>query len=144
MILLTQDVEELILRDSRKRLPEEACGVVAGRRSGRVKLALLALPCKNVSPVPEAEYEISPRELLEVAELIEEEGLEILGFYHSHPGGSPVPSAIDESRAVWEGASYLIASAEGSLASWLWDGKKFIREECIVLISFSCSGMRGK
>ncbi len=138
MMLLAPRVEEVILEDAKRRAPEEACGVVAGRVRGSFKLALAAIPCANASVAPEAEYEIPPEELLRAAEQIEAEGLEVVGFYHSHPFGSPVPSGIDQSRAAWEGASYLIATPEGELASWLWDGKKFIREGCILLLNLPC------
>jgi proteasome lid subunit RPN8/RPN11 len=89
--------------------------------------------CGNASEYPETTYEIAPEELLRAINDIERRGMEVLGFYHSHPMGLDGPSSIDEGRATWQGYSYVIVSIsrESSISSWRWDEakNKFEKEE---------------
>ncbi len=66
-------------------------------------------------------YRIDERLLLETHRSARAEGLEVVGYYHSHPDGPAVPSRLDRERAH-PGLSYLIAEVRrGSvreLASW--------------------------
>ncbi|MDI6655671.1 MAG: M67 family metallopeptidase, partial [Candidatus Hydrothermarchaeota archaeon] len=115
------------------------------------KLVRKIYKCKNVSRYPETTYEISPEELLQVITEIEESGLELLGFYHSHPIPLEHPSYIDAGRAAWSGHSYVIISiaklvrkthaladaiplGRRKIGSWIWDEEKkqFIEEEVII------------
>ena len=46
---------------------------------------------------------------------------ELVGFYHSHPKGKPIPSQEDISDAYWPDAIYVIAGLKRnnpSLAAW--------------------------
>ena len=56
---------------------------------------------------------------------IEENGMEVVGFYHSHPIGPDEPSETDAADATWDGYSYVIVSLNGShpfVGSWRWTG----------------------
>ena len=44
-----------------------------------------------------------------------ERGLEVVGFYHSHPDVEARPSAFDRDHA-WSGYSYVIVSVRGGTA----------------------------
>jgi proteasome lid subunit RPN8/RPN11 len=48
-------------------------------------------------------------------------GPALVGHYHSHPGGSPVPSARDAAAA--EPGSYWIIAGSGALRAWYADGR---------------------
>ncbi len=52
-------------------------------------------------------YSLDPHDLLKVFELAEETGLDICGFYHSHPDHPALPSSYDREMA-WNGYMYLI------------------------------------
>lgn len=78
----------------------------------------------NAHPRPVGEYLLDPTKQLRVTLHVEDElGLEVLGFYHSHPAGPPRFSATDAARATWPGVSYLLVwlrPKEGHLSA-RWD-----------------------
>ena len=53
-------------------------------------------------------YEIAPAELVRIAREARNRGLEIAGFYHSHPDHPAQPSSTDLAEAHWLGCSYVI------------------------------------
>jgi proteasome lid subunit RPN8/RPN11 len=56
------------------------------------------------------------------------QGLEVVGYYHSHPAGPPRPSAFDRERA-WPELSYLIVTPAGEAHSWRLGGDGAFVEE---------------
>ncbi len=55
----------------------------------------------------EREYLLAPLAILEAFRAARADGLEIVGYYHSHPSGSAMPSALDRPNA-WPDTSYVI------------------------------------
>jgi proteasome lid subunit RPN8/RPN11 len=125
MIILTKSQLSEIEEHGRGEGPNEACGILAGRENKVERV----YPCKNVSANPTSRYVIAPEQLLDVFNDVADRGLEILGFYHSHPSGPGGPSNIDRSTATWHGHSYVILHPEG-IGSWKWDEDKgqFVEE----------------
>ena len=67
------------------------------------------------------------------------EGLEIVGYYHSHPDHPAVPSGFDTAHA-WPWYSYLIVRVEGGrgreAASWTLDDEQpVMRSESLEVLS---------
>ena len=64
---------------------------------------------------------IRPEELMQGERYAQQQGLEVVGFYHSHPDHPAVPSAYDLDHA-WPVFSYIvvsiIAGAARDLRSW--------------------------
>jgi len=84
--------------------PEECCGLLLGS-ADRVEAVV---PVANAAARDrEHRYLIAPRKWLRVDRIAAARGWEILGYYHSHPGGGPAPSAVDAALA-WPGYVYLI------------------------------------
>ena len=54
-------------------------------------------------------FEMDPKEFVQVEKQADNHGLNIIGFYHSHPDRPAIPSQTDISWA-WEGSYYLIVS----------------------------------
>src|SRR5688572_8384252 len=94
---LPAPVRRTIVAHARREAPRECCGFLIGLR-GRV---LTALPMRNVAPVPTRRYRIDDRQHIELRRWLRrlEPPLEILGVYHSHPGGGTGLSPTD--RALW-------------------------------------------
>lgn len=115
---------------ARKEKANEACGIIAGKGKSAEKI----YRCKNVSKNPTSNYDIAPVELIRVFNDVEDSGLEILGFYHSHPAGPLGPSNIDHATATWHGHSYVILHPKG-IGSWRWDEEEgqFIKEEVRII-----------
>ncbi|SRR5581483_1728446 len=124
---------------ARDGAPQEVCGLLAGRATASGDREVLhAFPVRNAHPRPVGEYQLDPQEQLRLTLRIEDEmGLEVVGFYHSHPAGPARLSATDAARASWPGASYLLvhlAPHEGHLSA-RWDAEKgrFVGEEIVVV-----------
>lgn len=130
MITLTKSHLSEMEDHARVERPNEACGILAGRENKVERV----YSCKNVSETPSSHYAIAPEQLIEVFNDVEEHGLEILGFYHSHPAGPLSPSNIDHATATWHGHSYVILHPGGA-GSWIWDEEKgqFVEEEIRVV-----------
>lgn len=80
--------------------PEEACGILIGQRNGEERLVLDAEPCRNVYPGDRRRhFLLDPERHLAVQREARERGLAILGFYHSHPDGTTLPSTEDREQA---------------------------------------------
>ncbi len=115
-----------LLREARKRTPEEACGLLAGR-DGRVHSVVTI---DNVAAMPTQEYRMNEQQLVRSIFDIERKGLELYAIWHSHPRGEPLPSPADIREAGWPEACQLIiglGKAEPQLAAWSIVGERVTR-----------------
>jgi len=106
-------VETALLDEIRKAAaaayPNEGCGALLGRRDGEPTVTA-TIPLPNVEEgTPRVRFSISPRHYMDVEREAERRGLELLGFWHSHPDHPARPSATDREFA-WEGLLTLIVS----------------------------------
>jgi proteasome lid subunit RPN8/RPN11 len=85
------------------RIPEEACGLVAGidNRSQRVFMI------SNIWQSP-VRFRLDPQEQLEALLMIEDNNWDLLAIYHSHPRGPAYPSESDIGEAAYPEAINLI------------------------------------
>ncbi|WP_233203891.1 desampylase [Halegenticoccus soli] len=131
-LTLADGVRGALLRHARQGLrdgPREVCGVLVGARARERDGADRATDCRrvpNVAANPRTEYELDPAEALAAIEDAEAAGLDVVGFYHSHPESPPVPSETDRDRATWNGYVYLIvAPRTDEVRAWRWTGEAF-------------------
>ncbi len=69
--------------------------------------------CRNTrTDSPKDRYEIDPVEVARIQRDARPRGLEIVGFYHSHPDHPANWSPTDLEEAYWLGCSYVITSIE--------------------------------
>ena len=119
-IQLSEAMLENIQREGERAYPAECCGVLVGQ-PGQIKTVLRLLPITNRRTDNPRRYLIGAEDLQRVAAELRETGLEVLGFYHSHPDHPAVPSGFDTEHA-WPWYSYLIVPVEqgraGQAASW--------------------------
>ncbi|HEX9731945.1 MAG TPA: M67 family metallopeptidase [Thermoanaerobaculia bacterium] len=115
--------------------PHETCGLLVGRAGeGRVEVVRVA-QAKNLNRERASDrYELDPADFLAADRAARVDGLEIVGFWHSHPDCPARPSTRDL-EAAWEGYSYLIvgvtAAGETDFHSWRLYGDRF-REEKVL------------
>jgi proteasome lid subunit RPN8/RPN11 len=88
--------------------PRECCGVLVGS----VCEIREALPVANRSERPDR-FLLDPAGHIEVRREARQRGLEVLGFYHSHPRSPAAPSKRDRDEASYPGHLYLIVSLAG-------------------------------
>lgn len=91
----------------------EVCGLLLG--TGDV--VDVALPCRNVDRDPARRFEIEPAALFAAHRTARSGGAAVLGHYHSHPSGSPVPSPTDAAAAADDRSLWLIV-ADGEARLW--------------------------
>jgi proteasome lid subunit RPN8/RPN11 len=94
-----------IVAQARAVEPAECCGLLIG--SGSVIAE--AIQTLNVSEIPNRFF-IDPKGHIEGRRDARRRGLEVLGFYHSHPHTRAEPSETDRAEAAYPGALYLIVS----------------------------------
>lgn len=134
-------IREEVLRAS----PQECCGVLIGPAQNSTQLQAgdnLAgrdpapfadpnvlyisgiLPAANIAPDPVRLFEIDPETLIAAYRAERAGTFTIIGFYHSHPRGEPVPSVTDQAMAARDGKVWLIAG-EQAVACWRDDQEGF-------------------
>lgn len=92
--------------------PEEGCGVLLGRDEGETRVVERVVPSENRrEDARHHRYLIAPEQFLAAEREGREAGLDVLGFFHSHPDHPASPSAFDLEQA-WPYYSYLIVSVE--------------------------------
>lgn len=105
-VQLFRSALERIVAHAEETYPQECFGFLLGHFSeSRI---CVARPGRNVNTSrPHDRYEMDPQDFLQAQAEAEKWGGEIMGFYHSHPDGTAIPSAYDRKRA-WEEYLYLI------------------------------------
>lgn len=85
--------------------PNEACGILAGQL-GRVERVY-----RMANAAPSADFFVmDPQEQFAVQKVIRQEGLSLVGIYHSHTGSPAYPSPTDVNLAYYPEAVYLIVT----------------------------------
>lgn len=129
--------------------PNECCGLMLGTVAHGSNLIHQTWAAENTWDATIAEtladqphltqtrrYWIAPQTFLHVMKTARQQGLDILGIYHSHPDHPAVPSECDR-RLAWPHYSYLIFSVEQGQAttchSWHLDqNHQFVAEMLLI------------
>ena len=127
-IEVTSGVIATLRAEAQRAAPRECCGLLLGE-GGRIREARSAA---NVSPEPELRFEIDPLALLCAHKAARSGGPQVLGYYHSHPSGHPVPSATDCEHSTGDLRIWAIV-AGGEVAFWRDSGKGFTELSCRVV-----------
>ncbi|PYG84871.1 proteasome lid subunit RPN8/RPN11 [Ruminiclostridium sufflavum DSM 19573] len=90
-------------------LPNEACGLIAGRLDGEDRFIEKVYLLSNPDRSPE-HFSIDPKEQLSAIKDMRQNGFVPLGNFHSHPSTPARPSEEDIRLAHDPKASYLILS----------------------------------
>jgi proteasome lid subunit RPN8/RPN11 len=91
-----------MLEHARGGYPFEACGVFLGRLPrGGPAVVEDVVPVENrETEKPRVRYAIAPEDLIRIDREARPRGLEILGYFHSHPDHPARPSETDRQRAA--------------------------------------------
>ena len=113
MLRIGQSEYDAIRRHGEETYPHECCGVLLGHADEDGRTVTKTIRCGNTrSDSPHNRYNIAPQELVHIQRQAREKGLEIVGFYHSHPDHPARWSQTDLAEAHWIGCSYVITSVE--------------------------------
>jgi proteasome lid subunit RPN8/RPN11 len=97
-IEVTSGVMATLREEAACAAPLECCGLLLGGPPdgiGHGARIERAMPAANVSPEPAIRFEIDPLTLLAAHKAARGGGAAVVGYYHSHPTGHPLPSATD-------------------------------------------------
>ena len=127
---MTAAVDAAIRDHGRETFPHECCGAMLGK-DGEVTEAF-KLP-NTTEEGPRRRFLVRPDDYRVAEKRAGEVGLELLGFYHSHPDHPARPSQYDLDHA-WPFFSYVIVSVMAGedklLTSWrLKDDRSAFDEE---------------
>jgi proteasome lid subunit RPN8/RPN11 len=104
-------------RHASATLPAECCGALIGRvEDGRIEVRAM-IPLPNEDPRP-GRYRIEAPVVQRLERQAAEAGVDLVGFYHSHPDGSAIPSAIDLELACPGYACVIVEPAHGEVRAW--------------------------
>jgi proteasome lid subunit RPN8/RPN11 len=113
-----------IYQHATRTYPYECFGFLIGS-AGPTESVVQIVPGSNALGNQPDRFEMDAAEFLAVEAAAEQAGLEIIGFYHSHPDWPAVPSAADL-RSAWPGSCYLIVTVHAahptSVAAWRLSG----------------------
>lgn len=96
MALLPAQIRCAIEAHARFAFPEEACGLLALDREGRVRMAY----CLTNADASPHRFTVDPDEHYGALCHAERQGWRIGGSFHSHPRSSPLPSDADVEGAL--------------------------------------------
>lgn len=97
--------------------PHECCGIMLGKsETDGNEVRLLVRAGNTRTDSAHNRYHIAPEELIRAQREGRKAGLDIVGFYHSHPDHPAQWSKTDFAEAHWFGCSYVITAIESGRA----------------------------
>lgn len=106
---------EAISAHGKRGYPYEVCGVFLGRPAEPARVARVVEMQNRETEQPKIRYQIAPEDLLKLMRESRAEGLEIIGFYHTHPDHPPRPSETDRRVAAGglsDGVYHMVMAVE--------------------------------
>jgi proteasome lid subunit RPN8/RPN11 len=122
-VILPPAVREAVIAHARDAAPLECCGILIGT-GGAIVAAVRAA---NLSESP-SRFLIDPQDHIRARRDARASGLDVVGFYHSHPHSEALPSAADVAEATYSDHLYLIvglAKDEADVRLYRFGGNAF-------------------
>jgi proteasome lid subunit RPN8/RPN11 len=119
--------KDVIVAHARRERPRECCGILLGRHGA----ILEAKPVRNIAASVHR-FLLDPRDHIEIRRQSRRRGLEIVGFYHSHPASSAEPSPTDAAEIAYPESLHAIVSLTGeepALRLFRWEDDRFVEVE---------------
>ncbi|MEK7793518.1 MAG: M67 family metallopeptidase [Candidatus Hydrogenedentota bacterium] len=137
-ITLTSSNYKTIAAHGESTFPHECCGFMLGKANGaeRQVRELLSAENEREDGARHNRFVITPEAYLRGDKAARAKGLDIIGFYHSHPNAPAKPSQYDLDHA-WPWYSYVIVSIQdgkaADMTSWVLaeDRREFGQEEIV-------------
>ena len=145
MLKLTYSDYVAVRAHGEQSYPQECCGILLGKVESDGNVVREIVRAGNTrTDSAHNRYHIAPEELIRAQREGRRRGLDIFGFYHSHPDHPAQWSQTDFDEAHWVGCSYVITAVVAGKAnitnSFLLTGsneedKKFLDEPVEIEVS---------
>ncbi|WP_366924952.1 M67 family metallopeptidase [Metallumcola ferriviriculae] len=109
MVKLSRAQYDQLVKQARDEFPLECCGLLAGRKIQEEIIVNKIFPGRNMDQSSE-HFTMDPKEQFAALKEMRNEGLELVGNYHSHPYTPSRPSEEDKRLAYDPGILYAIIS----------------------------------
>ncbi len=135
VLKMSAEIAQKIREHGAQGYPNECCGALLGRDADETSAATtgggLALPAREILALfplvnrredsPRNRFSVTAEDVRDSEKAAREKGLDVVGWYHSHPDHPARPSQYDREHA-WPWYSYIIVSvANGKpqeMTSW--------------------------
>jgi proteasome lid subunit RPN8/RPN11 len=117
-LIVSPEVYAAIRTHGEQTYPNECCGIMLGKNIGDdLEVWMLIRAGNTRTDSAHNRYHIAPQELIAAQREGRKNGLDILGFYHSHPDHPAQWSQTDFAEAHWFGCAYVITAIEKGRAA---------------------------
>jgi len=127
-VIVGRAVLDAVIAHARDSAPAECCGLLLGTPDAVTE----SRRARNLATDPNR-FLIDPEDHIDARREARTRGIEVVGFYHSHPHSAPVPSERDLAEASYADCLYLIVSlAEEQAAASFYrlEAGGFREEKC--------------
>src|SRR5258708_6353625 len=134
ILSLSRDISDKIRKHGAETYPHECCGALLGRDLDAPATRSsdgAALPSREVTALfplinrrddsPRNRFSVTSDDVRDAEKAAREKGIDVVGWYHSHPDHPAAPSQFDRDHA-WPWYSYIIVSVQNGaprdMTSW--------------------------
>jgi len=127
VLSISRELAEGIRAHGAETYPHECCGALLGRDLEPREIVALFPLINRRDDSPRNRFSVSAQDVVDAEKSARAQGLEVVGWYHSHPDHPARPSQYDRDHA-WPWYSYIIVSvAQGQpqdMTSWRLDDNR--------------------
>jgi len=130
MIEITTEAAAVMQQHGEACFPRECCGILLGTEKDGKRVATIAIACQNAYEGDQKDrFLIDPKDQLAAQKRSRELGLDVIGFFHSHPDEGAYFSQTDL-KNHWPGYSNVVMSVRAG---------KFVEAKCFQVADFEQS-----
>ena len=129
-MIVRQSVLDTAVSHARETAPAECCGVLLGDPD----VVTDARRARNLA-TDQNRFLIDPKDHFDARREARARGLDVVGFYHSHPRSAALPSPTDFAEASYQDHLYLIVGLAGEqldVRLYRLEASGFTEERCEV------------
>ncbi|HXJ47055.1 MAG TPA: M67 family metallopeptidase [Candidatus Dormibacteraeota bacterium] len=127
VLSISKELVERIRAHGAETYPDECCGALLGRDLESREIVALFPVINRRDDSPRNRFSVSAQDVVDAEKSARAQGLDVVGWYHSHPDHPARPSQYDRDHA-WPWYSYIIVSvAQGQpqdMTSWRLDDNR--------------------
>jgi len=136
MLIISKEHIETIKQHAQKDYPHECCGIILGNFNDGEKSVkqIVSILNEKDEEYRHNRYLITSKDILRTEIYAQKQGLDIVGFYHSHPDCSANPSQFDKDHALPVYSYFIVSVVNGvaqefTVSQLLEDRSKFVLEK---------------